>query len=35
VRESFAQVVKQAEEQGFAVDAWMLCIPVDLDGRTA
>lgn len=31
VRGSFAQVVKQAEYQGFTVDAWTLCIPVDLD----
>jgi hypothetical protein len=31
VRDSFAQVVKQAQEQGFAVDVWTLCVPVDLD----
>jgi hypothetical protein len=34
VRESFAQVVKQAEKQGFTVDVWTLCIPVDLDGES-
>jgi hypothetical protein len=33
IRESFAQVVKQASAQGFIVDAWTLCIPVDLDGE--
>ena len=31
VRESFTQVVKQSEKQGFSVDAWTLCVPVDLD----
>lgn len=31
IRESFKQVVEKASEEGFAVDAWTLCIPVDLD----
>lgn len=33
IRESFAQVVKQARNQGFSVDAWTLCIPVDFDAE--
>lgn len=33
IRESFAQVMRQAEKQGFTVDAWTLCIPVDLDAE--
>jgi hypothetical protein len=31
IRESLAQVMKKAEEEGFAVDVWTLCIPIDLD----
>lgn len=31
IRESFSQVMKKAEEEGFSVDVWTLCIPVDLD----
>jgi hypothetical protein len=34
IRESFAQVVKQAGERGFTVDVWTLCIPVDLDAAS-
>jgi hypothetical protein len=34
VRESFAQIVAQAAKQGFTVDAWTLCIPVDLDAES-
>jgi hypothetical protein len=33
IRESFAQVLRQASQQGFTVDAWTLCIPVDLDAE--
>jgi hypothetical protein len=31
IRESFSQVMKKAEEEGYSVDVWTLCIPVDLD----
>ena len=31
VRESFGQVVAKAQEEGFEIDVWTLCIPVDLD----
>ncbi len=31
IRESFGQVMAKAEEEGFEVDVWTLCIPVDLD----
>lgn len=31
IRESFAQVVSQATKEGFSLDVWTLCIPVDLD----
>jgi hypothetical protein len=31
VRESFKQVMKKAKEQGFTVDVWTLCVPIDLD----
>lgn len=31
IRESFSQVMKKAGEEGFSVDVWTLCIPVDLD----
>lgn len=31
IRESFSQVMKKAQEEGFSVDVWTLCIPVDLD----
>lgn len=34
IRESFGQVVKQAEERGFTVGVWTLCIPVDLDAAS-
>ena len=34
IRESFDQVMATAKEKGFAVDAWTLCIPVDLDAPT-
>jgi hypothetical protein len=30
IRESFKQVMKKAEEEGFTVDVWTLCIPIDL-----
>lgn len=33
VRKSFAQVIKQAAEHGFTVDAWTLCVPVELDAE--
>jgi len=33
IRDSFAQAVRQASTQGFSVDAWTLCIPVDLDAE--
>lgn len=33
VRDSFGQLVAQAEQRGFAVDVWTLCIPVDLDAK--
>lgn len=32
IRESFKQVTAQAKARGFTVEAWTLCIPVDLDG---
>jgi hypothetical protein len=31
IRESFGQVTAKAKEEGFEVDVWTLCIPVDLD----
>jgi hypothetical protein len=31
IRKSFNQVVGKAKEQGFTVDVWTLCIPIDLD----
>ncbi len=31
IRESFNQVAKKAQEEGFTVDVWTLCIPIDLD----
>lgn len=34
IRESFTQVVEQAEKRGFNVDVWTLCIPVDLDAAS-
>jgi uncharacterized protein (UPF0335 family) len=30
IRESFKQVMKKAKEEGFTVDVWTLCIPIDL-----
>ena len=30
IREAFSQVMAKATEQGFIVDVWTLCIPVDL-----
>ncbi len=34
IGESFDQVVAKVKEEGFTVDAWTLCIPVDLDAPT-
>jgi NAD(P)H-hydrate repair Nnr-like enzyme with NAD(P)H-hydrate epimerase domain len=34
IRESFKQVVDQANARGFTVQAWTLCIPVDLDAQS-
>ena len=34
IRESFAQVVDQAEKQGFSLNAWTLCIPLTLMATT-
>jgi hypothetical protein len=31
IRESFKQVMEKAGEEGFTVDVWTLCIPIDLD----
>lgn len=34
IRESFKQVVDQAKARGFIVQAWTLCVPVDLDAQS-
>jgi hypothetical protein len=33
IRESFKQVVAKAKDKGFRIDAWTLCVPVNLDAE--
>ena len=34
IKGSFERLMRQGEEQRFTVEAWTLCIPVDLDPKT-
>jgi hypothetical protein len=34
IRDSFATAVNRAEQQGYVLDAWTLCIPVSMDPET-
>ncbi len=34
IRDSFASIMKNSVEQGFTVEQWVLCIPVQMDGPT-